>query len=141
MSPGSPSRQSPMSGATSSLAIVAIAVIELVTMLSVVLRVPNGPPAKARDGRSWLSVAAETWGTDILRETSYLWLLGSRLFILMGGAAVLNFIFLYLADTHGLTQEEAGGAFLNMLIAATLVSLIAIVPGLAPVGSDTGASR
>jgi MFS family permease len=110
------------------LAIVAIAVIELVTMLSVVLRVPNGPPAKPREGRSWLAVAAETWGTDILRETSYLWLLGSRLFILMGGAAVLNFIFLYLADTHGLTQEEAGGAFLNMLIAATIVSLLAIVP-------------
>ena len=39
-------------------AILAIAVIELVTMLSVVLRVPNGPPAKPREGRSWLSVAA-----------------------------------------------------------------------------------
>ena len=110
------------------LAIVAIAVIELVTMLSVVLRVPNGPPAKPREGRSWLSVAAETWGTDILRETSYLWLLGSRLFILMGGAAVLNFIIFYLADSQGLTKEEAGGAFLNMLIAATIVSLLAIVP-------------
>ena len=110
------------------LAIMAIAVIELVTMLSVVLRVPNGPAAKPREGRSWLSVAAETWGTDILRETSYLWLLGSRLFILMGGAAVLNFIIFYLADSQGLTKEEAGGAFLNMLIAATIVSLLAIVP-------------
>lgn len=110
------------------LAIVAIAAVELVTMLSVVLRVPNGPPAKPRNGRSWLSIAAETWGTDILREKSYLWLLASRLFILMGGAAVLNFIFLYLADSQKLTQEEAGGAFLTMLLAATAVSLLAIVP-------------
>ncbi len=110
------------------LAIVAIASIELVTMLSVVLRVPNGPPARARNGRSWASIAAETWGTDILREKSYLWLLASRLFILMGGAAVLNFIFLYLADAHGLSQKEAGGAFLTMLLAATVVSLLAIVP-------------
>jgi MFS family permease len=110
------------------LAILAIASIELVTMLSVVLKVPNGPPPKPRNGRSWTSIAAETWGTDILREKSYLWLLASRLFILMGGAAVLNFVFLYLADSHGLTQEQAGGAFLNMLLAATAVSLLAIVP-------------
>jgi MFS family permease len=110
------------------LAILAIASIELVTMLSVVLRVPNGPPAKARNGRSWLSIAAETWGTDILRERSYIWLLASRLFILMGGAAVLNFVFLYLADAHGLSQKDAGGAFLMMLLAATVVSLLAIVP-------------
>ena len=36
------------------LAVFAIAAVEVVTMLSVVLRVPNGPPAKPRNGRSWL---------------------------------------------------------------------------------------
>jgi MFS family permease len=110
------------------LAVIAIATVELVTMLSVVLRVPNGPPPKARGGRSWLSIAAETWGTDILRERSYLWLLASRLFILMGGAAVLNFINYYLPDVHGLTQEQTGSAFLTMLLAATVVSVLSIVP-------------
>jgi Na+/melibiose symporter-like transporter len=93
------------------LAIVAIAVIELVTMVSVVVRVPNGPPAKPRDGKSWTTIAAETWGTDILQERSYVWLLGSRLFILMGGAALLNFIYLYLPDSHGLTRRNRGTAF------------------------------
>ena len=44
-----------------------------------------------------MSIAAETWGTDILQEKSYIWMLASRLFILMGGAAVLNFVFFYLA--------------------------------------------
>jgi MFS family permease len=110
------------------LAIIAVASVELATMLSVVLRVPNGPPPKPRNGRSWVSIAAETWGTDILREHSYLWLLASRLFILMGGAAVLNFVKFYLADAQGLDQAGTGGAFLNMLLAATLVSLLAIVP-------------
>jgi MFS family permease len=110
------------------LAILAIAAIEIATMASVVLKVPNGPPAKPRNGKSWASIAAETWGTDILRERSYIWLLASRLFILMGGATVLNFVFLYLADSHGLTQEQAGGAFLQMLGAATVLSLLAIVP-------------
>lgn len=141
------------------LAILAVAVIELATMASVVLRVPNGPPPKPREGRSWSWIVAETWGADVLRDyppiwsivrrapllvlliaapvatvdlyrhqRSYLWLLASRLLILMGGASVLNFIFLYLADSQGLTQEEAGGAFLAMLAAATIVSLLSIVP-------------
>jgi MFS family permease len=110
------------------LAILAVATVEVVTMLSVVLRVPKGPPARDRTGRSWLSVAAETWGTDILQEHSYLWLLGSRLFILMGGVAVLNFVFLYLADSQKLSQQESGTAFLQMLGAATIASLLSIIP-------------
>ena len=110
------------------LAIFAIAAVEVVTMISVVVRVPNGPPPKSREGRSWLSIAAETWGTDILQEKSYIWLLASRLFILMGGASVLNFVYLYLADSHGLTQAQAGAAFLQMLGAATVASLLAIIP-------------
>jgi MFS family permease len=110
------------------LAILAIATIEVVTMLSVVLRVPNGPPARPRKGRSWLSIAAETWGTDILKERSYVWLLASRLFILMGGVAVLNFVFLYLADSQKLNQQQAGSAFLAMLGAATVASLLSIIP-------------
>jgi MFS family permease len=110
------------------LAIFAVAAVEVVTMISVVVRVPNGPPPKSREGRSWLSIAAETWGTDILQEKSYIWLLASRLFILMGGASVLNFVYLYLADSHGLTQAQAGAAFLQMLGAATVASLLAIIP-------------
>ena len=110
------------------LALLAVAVVEVVTMISVVVRVPNGPPARPREGRSWASIAAETWGTDILREKSYLWLLASRLLVLMGGAAFVNFIILYLADSHGLTQEETGGAQLMILAAVAVVSLISIVP-------------
>ena len=110
------------------LAIFAIAAVEVGTMISVVWKVPNGPPAKPREGRSWVTIAAETWGTDILREKSYIWLLASRLFILMGGAAVLNFVYLYLADSHGLSQQEAGAAFLQMLGAATVASLLSIIP-------------
>jgi MFS family permease len=110
------------------LALIAVAVIELVTMASVVIRVPDGPAARPRRGRSWRSIAAETWGTDILRETSYMWLLASRLLILMGGACLVNFVVLYLTDVHGLTQEEAGNAQLLMLGAAAIASMAAIIP-------------
>lgn len=110
------------------IAVLAIAVIEFVTMLSVVIGVPNGPAPRSREGRSWLAIAAQTWGLDILRERSYLWLLASRLFILMGGAAVLNFVFLYLKQAQGLTEAQSGEAFLYMLGAATVVSLLSIIP-------------
>ena len=72
-------------------AIFAVALIELVTMAAVVLRVEPGRPPKDRAGRSWASVAGETWGTDVLRERSYVWLLTSRFFFLMGGAVLVNF--------------------------------------------------
>jgi MFS family permease len=111
------------------IAILAIATIEVVTMISVVVGVPNGPPAKPRNGRSWLSIAKETWGTDILRERSYVWLLASRLLILMGGASLLNFILVsYLPDGLGLSRAETSGVFILMLAIASVVSLIAIVP-------------
>jgi MFS family permease len=110
------------------LALIAVAVIELVTMISVVVRVPNGPPARPRQGRSWISIAKETWGTDILREKSYIWLLASRLLVLMGGACLVNFAVLYLTDVHGLTQAEAGSAQLMMLGAAAVASMAAIIP-------------
>src|SRR5215204_398776 len=72
-----------------ALGLVALGVLELVTMLSVVFRVREGPPAKSRGGRPWRSIAAEAWGTDILREHSFIWLVASRLAILMGGAMLV----------------------------------------------------
>jgi len=106
----------------------AIAVIELVTMLSVVLRVPKGPPAKPREGRSWVQIAAETWGTDILKERSYVWLLISRLFILMGGASLVNFVIFYLGRSLGIPESDVDGAILQLLAAATLAALVSIIP-------------
>jgi MFS family permease len=110
------------------MAVGAIAVIELVTMLSVVLRVPKGPPAKPREGRSWVQIAAETWGTDILKERSYVWLLVSRLFILMGGASLVNFVIFYLGRSLGFPEGELDGAILQLLAAATLAALVSIIP-------------
>ncbi len=42
------------------------------------------------------------WGTDVLKERSYVWLLTSRFFFLMGGAILVNLILTYLKQTHGL---------------------------------------
>ena len=73
-----------------ALGLIALGVLELLTMLSVVFRVREGTAPKSREGRSWLSIASEAWGTDILRERSFLWLVASRLAVLMAGGVLLN---------------------------------------------------
>ena len=45
----------------------------------------TGQPPKPRNGKSWATIAREVWGTDVLKERSYVWLLASRFFFLMGG--------------------------------------------------------
>jgi len=108
-----------------------------VTMAAVVLRVEPGRPAKDREGRSWLSVAGETWGTDILRERSYVWLLTSRFFFLMGGSVLVNLLITYLKQTHGLDEKTANGVYTIALILVVLGNLISIVPS-ARISDRTG---
>jgi MFS family permease len=110
------------------LAILAVAIVELLTMIAVVARVGEGQPPKPREGRSWARIAGETWGTDVLRERSYVWLLTSRLFFLMGGAMLVNYILTYLKQTHGLDEDAANATNLVMLLVIILANVVAIVP-------------
>ena len=110
------------------LAIGAVAIVELATMVAVVVRVSPGAPPLDRAGRSWLTIARSAWGTDILRERSYVWLVVSRLFFLMGGAMLVNLVITYLNLTHGLSQEEANGTNTLLLVVVVIANLIAIVP-------------
>src|SRR5918993_3875046 len=64
------------------LGTMALGVLEFVTMLSVVWRVREGRDPRPREGRSWRSVGLEAWGTDILHERSFVWLVWSRWFVL-----------------------------------------------------------
>ena len=61
-----------------ALGLLALGILELVTMLSVVIRVDDGRPPLPREGKSWLTIAKSAWGTDILKERSYVWLVASR---------------------------------------------------------------
>jgi len=110
------------------LAILAVAIVELATMVAVVAKVGEGQPPKPREGRSWARIAGETWGTDVLRERSYVWLLISRLFFLMGGAMLVNYILTYLKQSHGLDQDAANATNLVMLVVIVVANVIAIVP-------------
>ena len=110
------------------LALVAVAVIELVTMLSVVLRVGQGMPPRPREGRTWPTIARETWSTDILQERSYVWLLTSRLFFLTAGGILFNLAIKYMAEVHGLSEHDAAGTVRNVSIIIVAAIVIVSIP-------------
>ena len=110
------------------LAIAAVAVVELVTMASVVVEVGKGQPPKPRGGKSWVEIARETWGTDILRERSYVWLVASRLFFLAAGGILFAFEVRYLQNVFGYDEPGAGALNGAILAAVAIGSLIAVVP-------------
>jgi MFS family permease len=110
------------------LALIAIAVVELVTMVSVVRNVGEGQPPKSRGGRSWGRIARDAWATDILKERSYVYLVASRLFFLMGGGILVNLALVYLEFTHRLGQAAANQLYLAMLVVVIVANVIAIIP-------------
>ena len=70
------------------VATVALGVVEVVTMIVLVTTVREGTAAPRRT-QSWLGVARSAWATDILHESSVLWLLLVRLLFLGAYAADL----------------------------------------------------
>ena len=110
------------------LGLVALGVLELVTMLSVVVRVREGPPPKSRGGRPWRAIAAEAWGTDILRERSFLWLVASRLAILMAGGVLTQLASFYLWRTMGVAQADTDLVFIPMVGLVAIGTIASVVP-------------
>ncbi len=107
---------------------LAIGLIEFLTMLSVVLHVDEGKTVKPRAGKSWFAIAREAWGTDILRERSFLWLVGSRFCILTGAALYPIMATFYLAQVFGLDQRAAGDTKLVLLAVVGVCVTLSVVP-------------
>ena len=115
--------------------IFAIMAVELVTMVLTVTRVRDGRQGIPREGRSWLEVARGAWGTDILRERSYVWLLGSRLFFLMTGTTLVATSLFFMQDTFHLERGPAAN------LAALAAILIIVFGALATVPSGRMSGR
>jgi MFS family permease len=110
---------------------IAVGVIELVTAIGTVVWVREGRAPKSRGSRTWLAIAGEAWGADILKERSFLWLVGSRLFFLMGVGMIYNTNVLYLTRSLLLTNDEK----------AFWVPVTSVIIGLAIIVSTIPASR
>jgi MFS family permease len=110
------------------LSLIAVALVELVTMASVVVGVHGGLPPRPRNGKPWRRIAREAWATDILREPSYLWLLASRLLFLTAGSLLVNFVVIYLGRSFGMSKEAANQAYVGILVVVVLANVVAIIP-------------
>jgi len=110
-----------------TVATISIGVIELATALVTVLTVQEGRRAKDRGGRSWTRIAFETWGRDVLKERSFVFLVASRLFILAGGSMLVREIDFYLGAALGM-DANARGTWVAAagIILATCVVIMAI---------------
>src|ERR1700674_4395727 len=97
-------------------------------MLGVVIRVDEGRRVKDRAGRWWRQIALEAWGTDILRERSFLSLILSRLFVLMASSMLLQLGVLYLAQTFALGQNEIAIPQTVVVAIAAIGNILAVVP-------------
>ncbi len=117
---------------------VLIGLVIGATGIGTVLWVPNGPPGKERHGRSWGSVAKETFGTDILDQHDYVFLLGSRFCILMGAGFFLNVSLIYLTDVMRIPNTDVHVLGLKLsqqqlwIYAAMAVSTLASAIGTLP---------
>ncbi len=67
---------------------------------------------RTRGGRSWRSIATEAWGTDILAERSFVFLVASRFFILGGSAFLIVLSVPYLERSLAMTDPDVRGNWL-----------------------------
>ena len=107
---------------------MAIGVIEFISMLGVVASVHEGTRVKPRKGRSWFAIAREAWGFDILRERSFMWLVGSRLFILIGASLYPVLSTFYLAQVFGLDAKQTGDTKILLLGIVAACLTVAVIP-------------
>jgi len=102
-------------------ATIGLGLLELTTAIVTVVTVDEGRSAVARGGRSWLQIATGAWGLDILKERSFVWLLGSRLFVLMATVTLTDLIFFYMSRSIGLSDTEIG-VWINVATAVIAVT-------------------
>lgn len=88
-------------------------------------RAPAAPPGWIRTARE---TAAGVWGRDLLDRGDFLWLLASRLAILMATGTLQPFILFYLQDTLKL-GDAAGPLVAPVAATVAFAALLAAVPG------------
>jgi MFS family permease len=108
---------------------ILLGVVEFLTMLSLFYKLDEGRVAKDRAGRSWRTIAAEAWGTDILRERSFMYLVGSRFFILGGSAFLIALAVPYLERALGMADPDDRAVWILAITGiAALCTAVATIP-------------
>jgi MFS family permease len=106
---------------------VTIGLIEVITMLITVIWVPDRPAPP--NEMSLLERAKSAWGTDILAEKDFVWVMVSRLLVLTGLVTLQAFAVFYLENAHSMGPDEAQGASFPVLVTMLVAALVSSVPG------------
>lgn len=116
-----------LGGAHSVPAVIALGVVELVTMVILVATVDEGgrPPARTR---SWSELALSAWGRDILREANVLWLLAVRL-LFLGAYNSTVIAVTYFERSHGMAEQAANQTVFIGTVIVGITTGLAAVPG------------
>ncbi|MEO5705295.1 MAG: MFS transporter [Candidatus Limnocylindrales bacterium] len=102
--------------------------IQLATAIGTLLWVREKKAPTDRKGRSWVAIARSAWGTDILREKSFLNLVISRLMFIAGINMLLGFYVWFME--RSLLMDTGQQGFWIPVTAGTvaLLTLIATIP-------------
>ncbi len=116
-----------LGGAASVPAVLALGLVEVVTMVILVASVDEGR-APPRRTASWRQIAASAWDRDILRESNVLWLLLVRL-LFLGAYNVTALATPYFERVHGMTDTAANETVFLATVIVGVATLIAALPG------------
>ena len=105
----------------------AIGAVELVTMLITVVFVPDRPAPETTKPLRERALGA--WGTDLLAQKDYIWLLISRLFVLTALVSLQAFAVFFLENAHGMGPDEAQTAQFPIIVTVAVAALLSAVPG------------
>jgi MFS family permease len=119
-------------------ALILIGLIELSLAIITFRLVREGPTGKPRNGRSWLRIAGEAWGTDVLRERSFLLMSTVRFLFLMGTGIFANVSFYWLEDSMGVVDPDARGAWAVAGLGIILVAAVFSAPLAARISNRVG---
>lgn len=111
-----------------TIILILLGVVELATAAGTVFFVREGRVAKPRRGRSWAAVGRSAWGTDILKERSFIFLLLSRLLFLAGTNVFLGFNLYFLNRSLGLGDTEAAPWIAILGILTGVTTALATIP-------------
>jgi MFS family permease len=105
----------------------AIAVVEVTTMLITVFIVPDRPAPPT--SRSFRQRALGAWGTDLLANKDYVWLLISRLFVLTALVSLQAFAVFFLENAHHMSPDDAQTSQFPVIVTVAIAALLSAVPG------------
>ncbi len=105
----------------------AIGLVEVITMLITVFFVPDRPAPPTT--KTLRERALGAWGTDLLANRDYVWLLVSRLFVLTALVSLQAFAVFFLENAHGMTPNDAQSSQFPIILTVAVAALLSAVPG------------